>query len=124
MNAQAALNNFWNGFGWDAFDENTVPENAFASRSEYITYSSSQAFFDEPVMLTASLWQRSTSWTGTVSKMQQIAEAIGLGGKVLAADDGFVWIKRGTPFAQRMSDEDPAVRRIYMNVEVEFFTNK
>ena len=30
MNAQAALNSFWNGFGWNAFEENTVPENAFA----------------------------------------------------------------------------------------------
>lgn len=124
MNAQAALNSFWQGFEWDAFEENAVPDQAFSSRSEYITYSSGQNYFDEPMMLTASLWQRSTSWSGTVSKMQEIAEEIGLGGKFLKTDDGYLWIKRGTPFAQRMSDEDPAVRRIYMNVEVEFFTNK
>ena len=124
MNAQAALNSFWNSFGWNAFEENTVPENAFATRTDYITYSSGQAFFDEPMMLSASIWSRSTSWGTAIAKMQQIAESIGIGGKLLRTDDGYLWIKRGVPFAQRMSDEDPAVRRIYMNVEVEFFTNK
>lgn len=124
MNGQAALNKFWNSFGWDAFEENTVPDQAFSDRSEYITYSSGQNYFDEPMMLTASLWQRSTSWTGTVAKMQQIAEYIGIGGKLIKTDDGYLWIKRGTPFAQRMSDEDPAVRRIYLNLEIEFFTSK
>lgn len=124
MNAQAALTSFWKGFSWDAFEENTVPENAFADRTKYITYSAGQNYFDEPMMLTASLWQRSTSWTEIVDKMQEIAETIGIGGTMLKTDDGYLWIKRGTPFAQRMSDEDPAVRRIYLNVEVEFFTNK
>ena len=124
MNAQAALNSFWNGFGLEAFEENTVPENAFATRTGYITYSAAQAFFDEPTMLSGSIWSRSTSWGSAVAKMQQIAEAIGIGGKLIKTDDGYLWIKRGVPFAQRMSDEDPAVRRIYMNVEVEFFTNK
>ena len=124
MNAQAALNSFWRSFGWDAFEENTVPENAFATRTDYITYSAAQAFFDEPIMLSGSIWSRSTSWGPAVAKMQNIAEAIGIGGKLIKTDDGYIWIKRGVPFAQRMSDEDPAVRRIYMNVEVEFFTNK
>lgn len=120
MNAQAALNQFWNGFGWDAFEENTVPENAFATRSEYITYSAGQNGFDRPMMLTASLWQRSTSWTGVVEKSQEIQDAIGDGGVQIIHDDGSIWIKQGSPFAQRMSDEDPAVRRIYINIEIEF----
>lgn len=124
MNAQAALTSFWRGFGWDAFDENSVPENAFSTRSKYITYSSPQGFFDEPIMQNASLWMRSTSWGEIVEKMQQIAEYIGLGGKLIKTDSGYLWIKRGTPFAQRMSDEDPAVRRIYLNLEIEFFTSK
>lgn len=123
MNSQAALNAFWNGFGWKAYEENTVPDNVFAIYTDYITYSAGQAFFDEPIMLTGSIWSRSTSWATAIAKMQQIAEEIGIGGKLLKTDDGYIWIKRGVPFAQRMSDEDPAVRRIYMNIEVEFFTN-
>lgn len=119
MNAQAALTSFWRGFGWDAFDENSVPENAFETRSQYITYSSPQSFFGDPVSATASLWERSSSWVGAVSKMQQIAETIGYGGKIIPTDEGAIWIRRGTPFAQRMNDEDPAVRRIYLNIEIE-----
>ena len=122
MNAQAALNSFWNSFGWDAYEENTVPENIFSTRSEYITYSAGWSEFGNPTMLTASLWQRATSWTGAVEKADQIADEIGLGGKIIPTDNGCVWIKRGTPFSQRMSDEDPTIRRIYLNVEVEFLT--
>ena len=124
MNEQAALQTFWSGFNWDAFEENAVPENAFATRDHYLTYAAGLSGFDEPMMLTASLWQRSKSWTDTVNKSREIFEEIGLGGVLLQTDDGYVWIKRGQPFAQRMSDEDPTVRRIYLNVEVEFFTSK
>lgn len=124
MNDQQALHSFWSGFVWKAFEESTVPDNAFDKYGSYITYSAAQAFFDEPTMLSGSIWSRSTSWGSAVAKMQQIAEAIGIGGKLIKTDDGYLWVKRGVPFAQRMSDEDPAVRRIYMNVEVEFFTNK
>lgn len=123
MNAQAALNQFWNSFGWKAYEENTVPENAFSDKNHYITYSASEAGFDEPVMMTASIWSRSDSWTEAVEKAQQVMNCIGLGGVLVAFTGGKIWIKRGVPFAQRMSDEDPAVRRIYINIEVEFFTN-
>lgn len=123
MNSQAALNTFWNGFGWKAYEENTVPDNLFATSDHYITYSSADAGFDEPVMLTGSLWQRSTSWSDTVLKAQQIMNYIGMGGVIISTDEGAIWIKRGRPFAQRMSDEDPAVRRIYINIEVEFIRN-
>ena len=37
-------------------------------------------------------------------------------------DGGRMYIARGTPFAQRMSDVDDMVRRIVLNVTVEFFT--
>ncbi len=123
MNSQAALNTFWNGFGWKAYEENAVPDNLFATSDHYITYSSAVAGFDEPVMLTGSLWQRSTSWSDTVLKAQQIMNYIGMGGVIISTDEGAIWIKRGRPFAQRMSDEDPAVRRIYINIEVEFIRN-
>lgn len=123
MNAQAALNSFWSGFGWTAWEENTVPENAFSRANQYITYSAGESGFKEPMMLSASLWQRSTSWADVITKAQQIMNYIGMGGVFIATDEGAIWIKRGRPFSQRMSDEDPAVRRIYLNIEVEFITN-
>lgn len=124
MNAQAALNSFWNGFGWTAWEENTVPDNAFSIANQYITYSAGESGFDEPMTLTASLWQRSTSWAGTVEKAEQIMQEIGMRGSFVPFDNGTLWIKRGTPFSQRMSDEDTAVRRIYLNIEVEYITSK
>jgi hypothetical protein len=123
MNAQAALNSFWNGFGWTAWEENSVPENAFSRANQYITYSAGESGFNEPMMLSASLWQRSTNWKDVITKAQQIMNYIGMGGVFIATDEGAIWIKRGRLFAQRMSDEDPAVRRIYLNIEVEFITN-
>lgn len=119
MNAQQALHSFWSGFGWTAWEENTVPENAFSRANQYITYSAGQSGFDEPMSLTGSLWERSTSWSNTVEKALQIETVLGNRGVTIPYDGGVLWIKRGRPFFQRMSDEDPAVRRIYLNIEIE-----
>lgn len=124
MNAQAALQEFWSGFGWTAWEENTVPENAFSRTNQYITYSAGESGFGETMMLSASLWQRSTSWAGVVEKADEIMRSIGMRGVTITIDGGALWIKRGTPFMQRMGDEDPAVRRIYLNIDAEFITAK
>ena len=121
MTKEQAYHAFWSGFTWKAYDENTVPENASLPR---ITYSYGFAEFEYPVALTVSLWDRSTSWASVTNKANEIFEAIGLGGKVVPFDGGALWIKRGSPFAQRMADENDTIRRIYLNIEVEFFTNK
>ncbi|MBO5714951.1 MAG: hypothetical protein J6S23_00975 [Clostridia bacterium] len=73
--------------------------------------------------MTASLWYRSTSWAQANAKAEEISEAISLGGKIIKCDGGRIWIKRGTPFAQRMGDEtDSLIKRIYINITAEFFT--
>lgn len=122
MDSQQALNNWWNSFQWRAFEENTVPDDALSKYGHYLTYSAGTSEFERPMMLTVSAWERSTSWTGTVNKAFEIEAAIGLGGTVIPFDGGAIWIKRGSPFSQRMSDEDDTVRRVYMNIEVEYFT--
>ena len=52
----------------------------------------------------------------------EIEAQIGRGGITLSLDNCAVWIKKGSPFAQRMGDSDDMVRRIYMNIEAEFLT--
>lgn len=131
MNSQQALDSFWKRFTWNAWEENTVPDDALKDYGHYITYTASWSEFNRPVMMSASLWERSTSWQNVVEKAEEIAAAIGLGGTVIPFTDvlfgrsipGKLWIKRGSPFYQRMPDEDDTVRRIYINVEVEYFTN-
>lgn len=118
-NKDQALHDFWAGFGLTAYDENTVPENAEMPR---LTYNVVLASFNEPQAMTASLWYRTRSWEEISDKAAQIAREIGRGGKIVHYDGGAVWIKRGSPFSQRVSDEDDTIRRILINIEAEFLS--
>lgn len=117
-----ALHQFWSGFAWKAYDENTVPSSEFTPDTPRITYSVVYDEFLSDVAMSASLWDRTYSWESVSNKAKEIYDYIGLGGRMLEYDDGHIWIRRGHPFAQRMSDEDDAVRRIYLNIEAEYIT--
>ena len=120
MTKAAAIYQFWSGFGLTAYEENTVPtEAAFP----YITYQLVTDSFDREVAATASLWYRGESGTDINAKTEEIARFIGGGGCLLDCDSGFIWLKRGTPFAQNMGDEsDDLIKRKYINVTVEYMT--
>lgn len=123
MDKQAAIHSFWSSFGLKAYDESSVPDDAMViSNDKYITFSVATSAFNEPIPLTANLWYRSVTWASIVAKTEEIEHAIGRGGVVLPCDGGAVWIVKGSPFAQRMTDEDDTIRRIYLNIIVEFLT--
>lgn len=122
MNAFEALDRFWNSFQWPAYDENTVPAAPDAPALPYITYGAAKSNFDEPVALHCDLWDKGTSWTAITNKADEINREIGMGGKMLRYGSGYIWIKRGTPFMQRMPDDDPEIRRIYINIEADYIT--
>lgn len=118
MTKLQALHSFWSSFGLKAYDETSVPDNA---TMPYITYEVSSDDFGSELAQTGSIWYRSTSWTDITNKEAEIAEAITRGGKLITYDGGAFWIKKGTPWAQRMSDpNDDAVRRMLLNVTIEF----
>ena len=117
MNKTQAYNNFWNSFGLIAYDEGSVPDDA---KLPYITFSVGMDDFDHPIALTASLWYRSGRWEAITLKAEEIANKISRGGITVPYDKGVIWIKKGQPFAQRVKDEDDSIRRIYLNIEVEF----
>ena len=120
MTKAAAIYQFWSGFGLTAYEENTVPEDA---AFPYVTYQLVTDSFDREVAATASLWYRGESWTAINAKTEEIAQHIGLGGKIIKCDGGRIWIKRGQPFAQNMGDEsDDLIKRKYLNVNIEYFT--
>lgn len=121
MNKEQALDSFWNSFGLDAYDENSVSQG---TEFPYITYSvATGSLSDYGTALSASLWFRDTSWKFITFLSNTISETIGYGGKVLPYDGGFLWIKRGSPFAQRMGDpDDDQIRRIVINIEVEYLS--
>jgi len=120
---EQALHQFWSGFGWKAYDENTVPDNAMEQLGgHYITYSVVTAALDEPVPIHANLWMRDTSWEAITQKANAISEAIGIGGVVVPFDSGYLWICRGTPFSQRLPESDDTIRKIYLNLMVEYLS--
>ena len=120
MTKAAAIYQFWSGFGLTAYEENTVPTDAVFP---YVTYQLVTDSFDREVAATASLWYRGESWTDINAKTEEISRFIGGGGCLLDCDSGFIWLKRGTPFAQNMGDEsDDLIKRKYINVTVEYMT--
>lgn len=124
MSSDQALHQFWSGFGWTAYDRSTVPSSEMIPDMPRITYDVAKAEFDTKLLLSASLWDESYSWERISKKADEIFDYIGWDGKIIKYDSGMIWIKRGSTFAQRMSDENDKVRRIYLTVEVEYFTAK
>ena len=120
MDKAQALQSFWSGFGLTAYDSTVVPDDA---KMPYITYSVSTDSLDNVVNMNASLWYRTPSWKDITEKADQIAEAIvKMNPPSIQLDNGRLYITKGTPFAQRRSDEDGNVRRIYLNIQAEFLT--
>ncbi len=128
MDKIQALNQFWNGFGLPAFDENSVPEyisdehgNQVKLEPPYITYEASVDDFGNPLAQTANLWYRSSSWIDVTKKEQEIAEFITRGGRMIAFDGGTMWIQKATPWAQRIAEEgNSEIRRVVLNLQIEY----
>lgn len=120
MDKAQALNTFWNSFTIPAFDERTVPSD---QAEPYITYEVSTAELDEPVFLSASLWYRDTGWKAIEQKTAEIAQYI----KTMTpikVENGRVYITKGVPFSQRLDDpDDNLIRRMLLNISVEFLTS-
>ena len=118
MDKGQAYKSFWNSFGLKAYDETSVPDN---EPMPYITFEMIEDDFGHSVGLTASIFYRSSSWIDVVAKSKEIEAVIGRGGVVKPFDGGAMWIKKANPWARRSTDEnDDSVRRIILNIEVEF----
>lgn len=122
-NKEQAIHNFWSQFGIPAYDEQTVPSGVHSPSMPYITYEVSTDNIGEPVALTGSLWYSGTSWVRITEKLHEIENYVGYGGVSIPVSGGYLWISRGQPFAQRMSDDtNKNIRRIIVNIMVEYLT--
>lgn len=121
MTKAAALHHFFNSFGIQAYTATSVPDDVVFPWLTYELITS--AWEDGPVGLTVNLWYRTTSEAVPNAKAQEISEAIGMGGKIIRCDGGAIWLKRGYPWCQSLSDEtDPVIKRRYLNVTAEYMT--
>ena len=118
-----ALTAFWRSFGVPAYEENCVPSGKSALKSDYITFSISEASSGESTGLDASIWTRSTSWAKADGILRDVSDRIGMGGLMLHYDDGVVWLKKGTPFSQSMGDPvDGQIKRKYISLDADFIS--
>ena len=124
MTKAEALHAFWNSFGLKAYEENYIPPTpSDVPDFPYITYQAQTDSFGNEVALSASVWYRSRSWAAINEKTEEISRSISRGGKLLRCDDGAIWMKRGSPFAQSMGDpSDIMIKRKYLNLTAEFLT--
>ena len=73
--------------------------------------------------LTVNLWYRTESEAIPNAKAQELSDAIGMGGKVIPCDEGYIWLKRGSPWCKNLADEvDSAIKRRYINMTAEYLT--
>lgn len=119
MNKTQALHQFWNSFEIDAYEENSVPDDA---KLPYITYQNESDMLDVKCLLTANIWYKSTSWKKIIDKAEEISKKINLHGHYIKEfDNGFLYITSGEPFMQTMSDPaDELVKRVLLNITIEY----
>lgn len=132
MNKQQAYSEFWSRFGVLAFEENSVPDDkvieslikAGVAKAKFpmITYQVLTDDIDHPVFPTASLWDRSSSWERLDLLANDISEYI-QAMDTIKLDNGRMFITKGSPFSQhQLESSDTDIRRIVLNLGIEFFT--
>ncbi len=127
MTKAQALNKFFSSFLLTAYEEDAVPQGENAPDFPYATYSLITDSLGTDVPLTLNLWYRDgngySALPDLVRKVENISKLIGMGGTTIPCDGGMIWLRRGSPFAQYMSDpEDELIKRAYINITAEFLT--
>lgn len=134
MNKQQAYNAFWSGFGVFAFEENSVPDDdviqslitagVASAKYPYITYQVLTDDLGNAVFPSASIYDRSSSWEKADTLSNLISSRIKEMGTI-KLDNGRMFITKGSPFSQHLLEEgDTAIKRVVLNLGVEFFTDK
>ncbi len=132
MNKEQAYNAFWSEFGVLAWEENSMPDDetiqslidagVAEAKYPYIAY---QVILDDlghPVYPTASIYDRNTSWKRVDELANTISERIQKT-NTIKLDNGRMFITKGSPFAQhQLESEDMNIRRVILNLGIEFFT--
>ncbi len=121
MTKGAALNQFFSSFGMPAYAATAVPDDV---TFPYLTYELITSAWDGgEVGLTVNLWFYTESEAIPNAKAEELSRAIGLGGKILRCDGGAIWLKRGSPWCQSLSDAtSPTIKRRYINISAEYLT--
>lgn len=121
MTKEGALHQFFSGFGMKAYPTSAVPDDVVLP---YLTYDPIvDTWGSPPVSLTVNLWFYTDSEAEPNAKVREISTAIGAGGRIIHCDGGGIWLKRGSPWVQSLTDAaDKNIKRRYLNVTAEYLT--
>ena len=121
MSKASALYTWFSGFGLTAYEESNVESDP---TFPYLTYTYATGDFDSgEVPIVVNIFDMSEDNTLVDSKSEEIYSAIGRGGITVPVEGGAVWMKRGSPFSQAISEpSDANIRRCYINITAEFLT--
>ena len=109
---------YWSSFGFPAYEELTVPENA---QMPYITYQAVNGQLGGIMNASASLYYQGKSWTAIMQEVGQMEKAID---RQVFIEEGIMKVRKPlSHFAQPMSDpSDDKIRRMLLTVEIEFLS--
>jgi len=104
MTATQALYTFFSQFTIPAYPANSVPET---TTFPWLTYEAKVGnAMDGSISCAVNLYYHTDSEAQPNAKAKEIADAIGMGGKVLTYDDGAIWIRRGEPWCTPLVNTD------------------
>lgn len=119
MTKSQALFEFFNSFGLKAYPTTAVPDDAVFP---WITYENNIGNAgDAQISCAVNLYYYTDSEADPNAKAEEIAQAIGRGGKLIRYDDGSIWIKRGSPWCLALPDQnDSTIKRRSINITLEY----
>lgn len=121
MSKWSALVDFFESFGWDAYDESDIPDEA---GDRYITYETPLDNYGSVLPVTLNLYDRNTSKLPIMNKIEEILNRIEtMNPPGIKLDNGRLLISKGTPFCQPMNTEPEPWKRYVLNINIEFLTN-
>ena len=120
MTKNKALYAWFNDF-MPFYRASSVPDDVIMP---YGTYEYTESAFDAgEVGLTVNLFFRTESEAVPDEAAQNLSKRIGYSGVTIPCDEGYIWLKRGSPFCQSLTYEnDPAIKRRYINITAEYLT--
>lgn len=120
MTPEAALYQWFSGFGIPAYAATATPSEA---EFPYITYDLVVGEWEGgEVNVPVNVWYRTDSEALPNAKVREIGKALGIGGATVQCDGGMLWLTKGSPWAQavRVEGEDDKIKRRYVNINVEY----
>lgn len=121
MDRWEALCAFWSQFGVTAYEENSVPTDPLTRPDfPYITYEASVSPWNADVLMSASIWTRSTSWE-EADRIADLIEQTIKDGFVQHYDGGMIYIVPNDPLSKHMGDpDDDMIKRNLFGVRYYF----